>query len=461
MGVKIKKRNGGWWVFVNYHGRRKAKKVGTEKAAKEVAAKIQAKLALGDLSCLEKPKPEAIEPTFEDYANQWLELNPNGCKQSTINFYRDYQKRYINPRFGARKLSGITRSDIKVLLADLGEKKLSRNTIRLALASLRGVLTTAVEDGVLALNPASRLGRFTSSEKPENKAEAMESNEVERFLNAARDYCPEIYPLFLVAVRAGLPQGEILGLTWGNIQFGNDENDPNRFIVVRRRWYRGTFSTPKGGKARRVDMSRDLRRALLELKDKQLLEAFTRGQESISDDLLFPGGDDGHPISVRTLVEKYYLPVLDKAGLRRFRFHDLRHTFGSLLIQAGAPLPYVSEQMGHASIQITADTYVHLTPGRNVGWVDKLATLSTAQPDATQAQPEVGEQAREFVSDWCERGDSNPHGFTRQILSLNSAVDSKEHQSLSSAESGKVLQNPQPPRNQDSSAERQKTKDDP
>ena len=88
-------------------------------------------------------------------------------------------------------------------------------------------------------------------------------------------------------------------------------------------------------------------------------------------------------------MENYFFPSLERAGLRRFRFHDMRHTFGSLLIQAGASLPYVRDQMGHSSIQITADKYVHLTSGRNVGFVDQLDTPRTPQQSATQAQLEA------------------------------------------------------------------------
>jgi len=63
------------------------------------------------------------------------------------------------------------------------------------------------------------------------------------------------------------------------------------------------------------------------------------------------------------LYHRYFLPVLAKAGIRKIRLHDLRHTFGSLLIQAGASIVYVKEQMGHSSIQVTVDTYGHLIPG--------------------------------------------------------------------------------------------------
>jgi integrase len=69
----------------------------------------------------------------------------------------------------------------------------------------------------------------------------------------------------MIALRAGLRQGEILGLHWGDFQFGKSEDDTQRYIFVQRRWYRGRFSTPKGNKPRRVDMSRELRQVLIEL----------------------------------------------------------------------------------------------------------------------------------------------------------------------------------------------------
>jgi hypothetical protein len=132
-------------------------------------------------------------------------------------------------------------------------------------------------------------------------------------------------------------------------------------------------------------------------------------------------------LRLRKLLETYFGPMLRKAGLGHFRFHDLRHTFGSLFIEAGAPLPYVRDQMGHSSIQVTADKYVHLMSRRNVRFIDRLDTPKTAQPDATQAQPELTGDPGSRTSNvsqvaenkgWCERGDSNPHPLRDQILSL-------------------------------------------
>ena len=89
------------------------------------------------------------------------------------------------------------------------------------------------------------------------------------------------------------------------------------------------------------------------------------------------------------IVPRYMEPALEKAGLRRIRFHDLRHEFGSLLIQGGASLDYVKDQMGHSSIQITVDTYGHLIPGADINWIDGLDRRTSSQQNATPAQLDV------------------------------------------------------------------------
>ena len=118
------------------------------------------------------------------------------------------------------------------------------------------------------------------------------------------------------------------------------------------------------------------------------------------------------PLKPDNIAVRYMQPALEKAGLRGFRFHDLRHTFGSLLIQDGASLAYVKEQMGHSSIQITVDTYGHLVPGADISWVDRLDAKSEPQQSATQAQPEApaeGDEDMEVVENiWLPPRDSNP-----------------------------------------------------
>jgi len=194
-----------------------------------------------------------------------------------------------------------------------------------------------------------------------------------------------------VALRAGLRQGELIALRWGDMQFGESENDPHRYILVQHNFVRGQFTTPKSKKSRRVDLSRQLRQVLLDLRDQRLLEAFAQGKTNISDDLVFPSRV-GKVLDPANLVHRYFLPCVERAGLRKIRFHELRHTFGSLLIQDGAPITYVKEQMGHSSIQVTVDTYGHLIPGADIGWMDRQDSETSLQLSATQAQPSEGRE---------------------------------------------------------------------
>ena len=213
----------------------------------------------------------------------------------------------------------------------------------------------------------------------------MTRDETAKFLNAVTDVHPEWFPFFLAALRAGLRKGELIALKWGDIQFGESAEDPNRYILVHRNWAHGRFTTPKSRKSRRVDLSKQLRATLIEVRDTRLLAAMMAGKPGIADELVFPS-QAGTVIKPDNIAPRYMEPALGKAGLRHFRFHDLRHTFGSLLIQDGASLAYVKEQMGHSSIQITVDTYGHLIPGADIVWVDRLDSKTTAQQNATPAQ---------------------------------------------------------------------------
>ena len=411
MGVKIRKRGGKWYVFVNYHGRRKAKCIGTSRElAEQVRRQLEAKLALGDLGFLAEPSGL----TFEQYSQRWLKQHAEvELKASTVSSYAQLLRLYVLPRFGELQVTAIQRGQVKDFLGEWSARgELSRNTLRLMLCTLRVILNHAVEDGVIDHNPAEKLGRFTKTEKAKHQAEAMTRSESEAFLASALEMSPDVYPLFLMALRGGLRKGELIAVRWGDIQFGTGEEDPNRYVLVQRNFVHGKFTTPKSKKSRRVDLSKHLRSTLLELRDKRMLEAFMAGKTSIADDLVFPS-KAGTVLDPNNLVHYHFLPCLEHAGLRRFRFHDLRHTFGSHLIQDGASLAYVKDQMGHSSIQITVDTYGHLVPGANINWVDALDKKSSPQQNATEAQLHTAEtsepmpkplEAIDDVEDVGERG---------------------------------------------------------
>ncbi|MBI3249566.1 MAG: site-specific integrase [Deltaproteobacteria bacterium] len=165
---------------------------------------------------------------------------------------------------------------------------------------------------------------------------------------------------------------EAVALQWGDLDFHG------RFIEVRRNYSplaRRTF-TPKRGKGRRVDMSKMLTEALAALLVERKKETLKKGWGEVPEWVFI--GEEGTLIDPDNFRSRVWSKLLQKAGFRHVRLHDLRHTFASLFIQQGESLAYVKEQMGHHSIQVSVDIYGHLVPGGNKAAVDRLDEQSPA-----------------------------------------------------------------------------------
>lgn len=291
MGVKVRKPKGhrSWCVVIDHQGQRKMRAVGTREAAEHVRRAIEARLALGGPAALEPEK--SVVPSLANYSLGWLETIEHERKPSTAGFYRQYLRLYVTPKFGETTLDQIKREDVKAFIAELRGRNLAKNTIRLAVTTLRALLNAAVQDRLLQHNPAQGLGRFVKSEKPKREATSLKPAEAERLLSTAKEALAfQDYALLLTALRAGLREGEPAGLQWGDIQFGANEDDVERYILVQRnydrRWSR-TMLTPKNTKSRRVDMSRELQRVLLEYRRERMAAAAGRKPDA-SDELVFP-----------------------------------------------------------------------------------------------------------------------------------------------------------------------------
>ena len=386
MGVKVKERNGAWWVFVNHQKQRKAKRVGVgeagKRAAKEVARQIQARLALGQTVFTEpETKPQVV--TVETYLRSWLnDYALVNCKPSTYAEYAWSIDNVLVPEFGATPLDQLTTGHIRQLIGRCVKAGKAKATIKNYLAPLRAAYTQAVDDGVVSKNPAARLGKLLKDAKtPGETMQPLTRQESDKLLQTAKTKAPRIYGLLLCAVRTGLRQGELIGLQWGDIDLDA------RYLLVRRSVVRGREGLPKSGKIRRVDMSRELCIGLKTLRQIQETEAIANGRTLRMDQPVFPS-----PMGFRwdkNNLDKQWRLALKASGIRTIRFHDLRHTFASQLIEQGAHPKYIQEQLGHASITMTMDTYGHLFPNRNRGLVDGLDSMQSEGENATQAQPEA------------------------------------------------------------------------
>jgi integrase len=257
----------------------------------------------------------------------------------------------------------VSRADLKEMIYGKLKEGLTPATVTRIKALISGVLSHALEDGLIQANPTSRLGRLIKGKDRKADVNALTREEARGFLEVVSQHYPKHFPFFLCALRTGLRLGELLALQWGDVDFRGG------FIEVRRAFVVGEITTPKNGKSRRVDMSKQLAETLKAVRTEQKREALAKGREL--PELVFVNGV-GRVLEHANLRTRVFWPALAKAGLRRIRIHDLRHTFASLLIQNGESLAYVRDQLGHHSIQITVDTYGHLVPGANRQAVDRL-----------------------------------------------------------------------------------------
>jgi integrase len=173
--------------------------------------------------------------------------------------------------------------------------------------------------------------------------------------------------------------GELLGLQWGDIDFRG------RFIEVRRAIVRGKVVPTKSGKIRRVDMSQHLTDTLKMLGVRRKEETLRHGWGAVPEWVFV--NEAGRLLDPNNLRKRVFHRCLEKAGIRRVRFHDLRHTFASLLIARNESPKKIQALMGHHSIQVTMDIYGHLYTEGNQKAVDALDDPAVEYGHAPKRNP--------------------------------------------------------------------------
>jgi integrase len=277
--------------------------------------------------------------TFAHAAAEWLRYIEfdRARKPSTLAGYRSLVRSQLLPAFGPMPLESITTAEIERWL---GSVRRTANTRRLAVVMLHGIFQRAKKVWGLPANPVAEV------EKPPVKRsgdiEVFSPEEVLALVRAAES--EQDAAIFLTAAFTGLRRGELLALRWRDVDFAGS------VIRVRASYAQGHLTTPKSGKVRSVPMAPDVATALAKLGQRELFTG--------DDDLVFIGQAGSYVDG--SALRRRYAAALDRAGLRRLRFHDLRHTFGTRMI-AKADIRRVQEWMGHANIETTMQ-YLHYAP---------------------------------------------------------------------------------------------------
>lgn len=277
--------------------------------------------------------------TFAEAADEWLRYieHDRGRKPSTIAGYRALLRSQLLPTFGELPIESITTPMIEQWIAEVDRAPATR---RKALVLMHGVFKRARKLNGLPRNPVSEV------EKPpverSGDIEVFSPEEVMALVRAAAS--EQDAAIYITAAFTGLRRGELLALRWRDVDFSG------QVVRVRASYSDGALTTPKSGKVRSVPIAPDVAETLAKLGQ--------RPNWTGDDDLVFVG-QAGSFLDGRALRRRYDA-ALERADLRKLRFHDLRHTFGTRMI-GKADIRRVQEWMGHADIETTMK-YLHYAP---------------------------------------------------------------------------------------------------
>jgi len=363
----IRKRRGKWVVdYRDGAGYRRWKTCRTRQEAEDFLAQ--------ELPRARQWTRPAVNPNilFRVYVERWQGLIAHTVKPRTLASYQQIIRLHLMPSLGEIPVRRLQKGFIKSVLAEKLASGLSRDTVRIIHATLRALLRAAVDDGVIVANPAEKLGRSLHLVVPkatrQEEIKAMTAAQRAAFLETAVRIEPCFYPLFCTLAGTGMRLGEGLGLQWEDLDVRQSE------IRVARAISAGVIGTPKSGHGRTVDMSQVLTQTLTRVERERKAETLRHGWPAVPPWVFL--NEAGRPMD-ESKVRKAMTRVLKAAGLPlHFSPHCLRHTYASLLLQQGVSPAYVQRQLGHASIQLTVDTYGKWLPIGDKAAVNRLDGVS-------------------------------------------------------------------------------------
>jgi len=307
--------------------------------------------------------------TVAEHLNQWLEgYVKTNCSIRTLDSHRSIIETHLIPALGQLQLKHLHAQAIQAYYGQACEK-LSARTVHYHHRILSQSLKYAVRQGYLGRNPCELVDPPSPRKKP---MRTLTPGELEVLLENATSN--QFYPVYYTAVSTGLRQAELLGLTWRDIDLDFLSISVNKVLYKRRGVCR--FNEPKTSHSRRrVSMTPKLAVFLREYKQEREKLYRQLGKELNFDDLVF-ASVEGKPIDPGVLSHNFGR-IVKRAGLENVRFHDLRHTFASLMLLRGAKPKVISEALGHSSVAFTMDTYSHIIEGMQS---DAMALLDEVLP---------------------------------------------------------------------------------
>ena len=344
----VTKKRGKWAVdFYDHHGKRRLK------VLPKGSTKAQARKLLRDIEKQVERRtfiPNAKVPLFSKVAKQWLKYKKPNLRASTWSVYEGHTRNHFN-ELDDLKINLINTARVEEFITNRQLEGMNILTLRKVLVSLNQIMAYAVRHGYIHYNPVRDAERPRGQGGVEDKPiRILNPDEITALLDAVED--PKYNMLFRLAIMSGARQGEMLGLKWSDIDWDSNQ------IHIKRTFNNQAWYAPKSKTSiRKIDIGPSTMTALKRW----------RLQCPVTElNLVFPNGA-GQPINHNNMINRHFVKGLENAELETIRFHDLRHTYASLLIEQGENIKYIQTQLGHSSPTVTLNVYAHLMKDTNQG----------------------------------------------------------------------------------------------
>jgi integrase len=295
--------------------------------------------------------------------DEWFVSKQGSIQPATRNIYSTLIELHLKPTFGDIKIKDLSPAVIQGVVDAYVQQDNWTKYIRLGFTTFRNVLKKYVNMGALEYNPFDRVDLYPASSKgaSSNGPNIWNTNQIMVYIATIDSYNPRPGNALKFAIGTGVRLGELLGLTWQNVDFDNSVVN-----IVQQMMPRDNDTPRRPGQLKSSASRRSLKIGdfLVDVLRKQwtLLDTIkTQGTENwIEHDLVFPS--KGGLSFSRTGMRHAHYSTIRRAGLPRIRFHDLRHTAISLMLQQNVPITEVSRYAGHANVAVTLRVYSHFIP---------------------------------------------------------------------------------------------------
>jgi len=293
--------------------------------------------------------------SLEKFLQDWLGACQASIRPKTFHQYAQIVHMYLSPGLGNVKLKDLRADHIQSLYNALLRNGKSERTVLLNHSVLHSALNQALRWGLIGRNPAQAVMRPKLRRKEMKTLSDLQARALLKIAKGSR-----LDALLWLALTTGLREGEILGLKWSDLDWTAKRLKIQR--QLQRLEGKGlVFAEPKSMAGRRaVTLSSDIISRLHGQRVIQAYEKLFAGDRWQENDLIFPS-TLGTPLDPRNLYRQFK-KALQEARLPNIRFHDLRHTAATLMLQQHTHPKVVQERLGHSDISLTLNTYSHVLP---------------------------------------------------------------------------------------------------